>query len=304
MVDRRARRRGGGRRRDQRADDDDAVTRHRRVRARRAPGAARALRAVHAGGRRAQHRAAGDPRRRGARSPTRSRWSAAVTYALGWVAIRRASVGRTGFASVMLWIELAGVAHGRHAEPGRGRAGSRTPRCGRATASATGSSRRCCRSPACSGCARTQRPAKPTRTCSSLTRVSPDAPPDVFAPATLGPVALRNRTVKAATFEGRTPDGRGHRRPHRLPPRGRARRRRPDHGRLPRGRAGGPHPPRADRGRPGTRRPGWPGWPTRSTRPAPRSPARSATPVRSPTAAPTACTRSAPAGCRARCRCR
>ncbi len=34
---------------------------------------------------------------------------AAVTYALGWVAIRRASVGRTGFASVMLWLELAGV---------------------------------------------------------------------------------------------------------------------------------------------------------------------------------------------------
>ena len=32
-------------------------------------------------------------------------------------------------------------------------------------------------------------------------------PPDVFAPAPLGPVTLRNRTVKAATFEGRTPDG-------------------------------------------------------------------------------------------------
>ena len=30
---------------------------------------------------------------------------------------------------------------------------------------------------------------------------------DVFAPATLGPVQLRNRTVKAATFEGRAPDG-------------------------------------------------------------------------------------------------
>jgi 2,4-dienoyl-CoA reductase-like NADH-dependent reductase (Old Yellow Enzyme family) len=27
--------------------------------------------------------------------------------------------------------------------------------------------------------------------------------PDIFAPATLGPVPLRNRTVKAATFEGR-----------------------------------------------------------------------------------------------------
>ena len=33
---------------------------------------------------------------------------AAVTYAAGWVAIRRASVGRTGFASVMLWVELGG----------------------------------------------------------------------------------------------------------------------------------------------------------------------------------------------------
>src|SRR6476619_3766679 len=32
--------------------------------------------------------------------------------------------------------------------------------------------------------------------------------PDVFAPATLGPVRLRNRIVKAATFEGRTPHGR------------------------------------------------------------------------------------------------
>ena len=34
---------------------------------------------------------------------------AAVTYALGWVAIRRAVDGRTGFASVMLWVELGGV---------------------------------------------------------------------------------------------------------------------------------------------------------------------------------------------------
>ncbi len=34
---------------------------------------------------------------------------AALTYVLGWVAIRRASDGRTGFASVMLWIELGGV---------------------------------------------------------------------------------------------------------------------------------------------------------------------------------------------------
>lgn len=34
---------------------------------------------------------------------------AAVTYALGWVAIRQAAHGRTGFASVMLWVELGGV---------------------------------------------------------------------------------------------------------------------------------------------------------------------------------------------------
>jgi integral membrane protein len=34
---------------------------------------------------------------------------AAVTYALGWLAIRQASEGRTAFASRMLWVELAGV---------------------------------------------------------------------------------------------------------------------------------------------------------------------------------------------------
>ena len=33
----------------------------------------------------------------------------------------------------------------------------------------------------------------------------PDAP-DVFSPAKLGPVTLRNRVIKAATFESRTPD--------------------------------------------------------------------------------------------------
>lgn len=35
--------------------------------------------------------------------------AAAVTYALGWYAIREAADGRAGFASVMLWIELGGV---------------------------------------------------------------------------------------------------------------------------------------------------------------------------------------------------
>ncbi len=34
---------------------------------------------------------------------------AALTYALGWLAIRRAAAGRLGFAAVMLWVELAGV---------------------------------------------------------------------------------------------------------------------------------------------------------------------------------------------------
>jgi hypothetical protein len=34
---------------------------------------------------------------------------AAVTYALGWLAIRRAASGRLGFAAVMLWVELSGV---------------------------------------------------------------------------------------------------------------------------------------------------------------------------------------------------
>jgi 2,4-dienoyl-CoA reductase-like NADH-dependent reductase (Old Yellow Enzyme family) len=39
------------------------------------------------------------------------------------------------------------------------------------------------------------------------TRYSSAVTPSVFDPVDLGPVRLRNRTVKAATFEGRTPDG-------------------------------------------------------------------------------------------------
>ena len=115
--------------------------------------------------------------------------------------------------------------------------------------------------------------------------------PDVFAPARLGPVTLRNRTVKAATFEGRTPDGEVtdalidyHLAVAQggvglttvaylaIAPEGRTHREQIVVG---------------DR----TPRRGWPGSRTRSTRPARRSPARSATPARSPTAAPTACTR-------------
>ena len=57
-------------------------------------------------------------------------------------------------------------------------------------------------------------------------------PPDVFGPACLGPVELRNRVIKAATFEGMTPHGLVDRRADRVPPAARAGRYRHDHSGL------------------------------------------------------------------------
>ena len=84
-----------------------------------------------------------------------------------------------------------------------------------------------------------------TKTCSSLGRVAPD----VFAPAHARPGHAAQPDGQGGDVRGPDAGRRGHRRADRLPPRRRAGRGRADHGRLPRRRPGGPHPPRADRGR-------------------------------------------------------
>jgi len=50
------------------------------------------------------------------------------------------------------------------------------------------------------------RPRHPSPTYHALVEVPPLAPPDPFSPVRLGPIELRNRVVKAATFEGATPE--------------------------------------------------------------------------------------------------
>ena len=77
---------------------------------------------------------------------------------------------------------------------------------------------------------------------------------ELFEPARLGPVELRNRIIKAATFEGVTPDGVVTDELVRVPPTRRRGRRCDEHRRLPVGRPGGTHrlglpPGRARRGR-------------------------------------------------------
>ena len=107
---------------------------------------------------------------------------------------------------------------------------------------------------------------------------------DPFAPAALGPVSLRNRIIKAATFEGRTPKRVVTPELDRVPSPVRGRRRRHDDGRVLRGHACG-HAPTAIRSCSTTPRsaPGCARSPTRCTPRARRSPPRSVTPVRSRT---------------------
>ena len=127
---------------------------------------------------------------------------AAVTYALGWVAIRRAAEGRTRFASRMLWIELGGVATvgtlslvmeewfpDASVWSGYGIGYAFVPLALPIAGLLW---------------------LRPFRRLERVLVWRPCHPthlPTSSRPATLGPVTLRNRTVKAATFEGRTPAG-------------------------------------------------------------------------------------------------
>lgn len=63
------------------------------------------------------------------------------------------------------------------------------------------------RAPARSGRAVTRPWYGPSRIGSALVTTLPTDPPSAFEPAMLGPVQLRNRTIKAATFEGVMPRG-------------------------------------------------------------------------------------------------